>query len=482
MHIICYVLDSLRADHLACYGYVRNTSPNIDTLAKTGVLFNRCYSTSTWTRPVAASILSGTYPAIHGVQGRKDIFDSSSIRLPEYLRENGFHTACISGIGNVSTVLGFARGFDYFSDLYKEPTLLKTRVKSSGAAEGLEEEENVEVIFPLAEDLNSFFLPWLDSKKDENTFSLLWSIQTHEPYDPPKEFNTFVEPNYDRRFAGHRDMIRRVKSDEDRKYLIDLYDGEIYYNDYCIGEIIQYLIENQLYENSLLIFLGDHGESLGEHGIFSHGHMPYEQIIRVPLIVKFPHQEYGGLVIDQLVSLMDIFPSISDYMNIPFTDESIDSMKGKSFLRNIREEYPSHQYLYAETRYSDMKPTFQSVISKDFKYLKVVPTKLRSSALKTTLSRLIQEGIWLSILRNPLYMLKRYGRMETQQLFNLNSDPDELHNLSGKNPEVVDLMENLLLEWQTECSRLALPHSLISLNPDDEEMLRQQLRALGYLD
>ncbi len=83
MHIICYVLDSLRADHLACYGYARNTSPNIDTLAKTGVLFNRCYSTSTWTRPVAASILSGTYPAIHGVQGRKDIFDSSSIRLPE---------------------------------------------------------------------------------------------------------------------------------------------------------------------------------------------------------------------------------------------------------------------------------------------------------------------------------------------------------------------------------------------------------------
>ncbi len=98
-----------------------------------------------------------------------------------------------------------------------------------------------------------------------------------------------------------------------------------------------------------------------------------------------------------------------------------------------------------------MKPTFQSVISEDYKYLKVVPTKLRSSALKTTLSRLIQEGIWLSILRNPLYMLKRYGRMETQQLFNLKSDPDELHNLSGENPKVVDLMENLLVEWQTEC-------------------------------
>ena len=179
---------------------------------------------------------------------------------------------------------------------------------------------------------------------------------------------------------------------------------------------------------------------------------------------------------------MDIFPSISDYIDLPFADESIDFMKGRSFLRIIREEYPSHQYLYTETRYSDMKPTFQSVISKDYKYLKVVPTKLRSSALKTTLSRLIHEGIWLSILRNPRYMLKRYGRMETQQLFDLNSDPQELHNLSGENPKVVAFMENLLLEWQTECSRLALPHSPIGLNPDDEEMLRQQLRALGYMD
>jgi arylsulfatase A-like enzyme len=483
MHIIFYVLDSLRADHLSCYGYHRKTSPHIDSIAGDGVIFQKCYSTSTWTRPVAASILSGTYPAINGVQGRNDYFDSRIFRLPESLKCQEFQTACISAIGNVSTNFGFSRGFDYFCDLYKEPSLIKMREKSSGTAEGLEDEGDSEVIFPLAGDLNSFFFPWLETKREKNTFSLLWSIQTHEPYLPPREYNKFIDPNYDGKFAGHRDMIRRVKSKEDTKNLIDLYDGEIYYNDACIGELINYLKENNLYEDSLLVITGDHGESLGEHGIYSHGHLPYEQVARVPLIIKFPKNEYAGKSINQLVSLMDLFPSITDYLNIHLSEDIHEFIKGKSIIQLIREDhYLNHQYLFAETRYSDAKPIFQAVISNEYKYIKVIPTRVQASIIKMTLKRLINEGIWLSILRNPLYMFKRYGHIETRQLFNLESDPGENQNLVGDQPEIVERMEKLLLEWEDDCRRQSIPRSPNDSNQEDEELIRQQLRALGYME
>lgn len=483
MHIIFYVLDSLRADHLSCYDYHRITSPNIDSLAKDGVVFKRCYSTSTWTRPVAASILSGTYPAINGVQGRNDYFDSSIFRLPEFLKSQEFNTTCISAIGNVSTTFGFSRGFDYFCDLYKEPDLIKTREKSSGLAEGLEDQVDSEVIFPLAEDINSFFIPWLEMKKHKNTFSLLWSIQTHEPYQPPQEFNKFITPNYDGRFAGHRDMIRRVRSNEDRQNLIDLYDGEIYYNDACIGEVIRYLKENNIYEDTLFVILGDHGEALGEHGIYSHGHLPYEQVARVPLIIKFPKNEYAGKSINQLVSLMDLFPSITEYLNINLSEEISEYIKGKSIIRLIREEhYQNHQYLFAETRYSDAKPTFQAVISNDYKYIKVIPTRVQASIIKTTVKRLVNERIWISILRNPLYMLKRYGKLEARQLYNLESDPDENRNLVEEEPEIVEKMEKILLDWENDCRKQPLPRSPFESDREEEEIIRQQLKALGYLD
>jgi arylsulfatase A-like enzyme len=242
--------------------------------------------------------------------------------------------------------------------------------------------------------------------RNENTFSLLWSIQTHEPYLPPKEYNKFIDSNYVGRLAGERDMVRRVTSEADKINLIDLYDGEIYYNDVCIGEIIQYLKGNNLYEDTLFIILGDHGESLGEHGIFSHGHLPYEQVARVPLIIKFPKNEYAGLSINQLVSLIDLFPTITEYLKILIPEEVSDYMKGKSVIQLIRDDQDqNHQYIFAETRYSDAKPTFQAVISKEYKYIKVVPTKVKASTIKTTIKRLINERIWISILKNPLYMI-----------------------------------------------------------------------------
>ena len=156
-NVLIYIVDALRADHLSCYGYHRPTSPNIDALAAdpAAVRFTQAFAPSTWTKPVAASILSGCYPPAHGVRTRSDLFLRSVPRLPLLLQEAGYRTAGVSTIGNVSSSLGFALGFDQFVDLYKDPALAQQREVSNTGAWKLYFEEDTTVVLPLAEDVNA---------------------------------------------------------------------------------------------------------------------------------------------------------------------------------------------------------------------------------------------------------------------------------------------------------------------------------------
>ena len=130
MHILVYVFDALRADHLSCYGYRRGTSPNLDALSGDGVLFENCFSTSTWTRPVAASLLSGTYPQIHGTITRYNEFTAHIPRLPELLQNFGYKTGGFVTMGNLASDYGFAKGFDQYIELFCAfPTLYCNRCK-----------------------------------------------------------------------------------------------------------------------------------------------------------------------------------------------------------------------------------------------------------------------------------------------------------------------------------------------------------------
>jgi len=162
-NVLIYIIDALRADHLSCYGYGRATSPAIDALAaEPGVVrFSRAYSPATWTKPVAASILSGCYPPAHGVRSRSDLFIRAVPRLPEILQAAGYSTAAVSTIGNVSSVLGFGIGFDHFVDLYKDPDLAREREVSNSGAWKLYFEEDTTVVLPLAEDVNQRAIQWL---------------------------------------------------------------------------------------------------------------------------------------------------------------------------------------------------------------------------------------------------------------------------------------------------------------------------------
>jgi arylsulfatase len=481
MKIIVYVLDSLRFDHVSCYGYHRETTPNIDRLAADGITFDHCYTPSTWTRPVAASILSGTYPGVHGVQRRDDKFSSSIPRLPALFQEAGFKTACVSAIGNVSTQMGFGDGFDNFFDLYKEPDLMQKRQKTTAAVEGLEDTDDI--VFPHAEDINDFFFPWFEEHMEDDIFALLWSIQPHAPYEPPEKYQKFVSASYDGRFLGKRDMVRRARSKQDAQYLIDLYDSEIYYNDLMIGEIINRLKDQGEYDNTLLIIVSDHGDAFGEHNLFSHGHLPYDVVMRIPMVVKLPNSTYKGTKITQMVSLIDIMPTLLAYTGITYPADSIPILMGRDFLSILDDSVSRiHDYAYCETVYSETKPEFYGVTNGEWKYLKMSPPKFKRRNISDLWDRFVRERVILSIIRNPLWLLKRYGRMKGEMLFNKFDDPAENENVMAQHQNVLITMQNKLEGWRRECQKIADKYVSGHESYDDDEIMRKHLKALGYLD
>lgn len=238
MKIIIYVVDCLRADHVSCYGYHRQTTPNIDALARDGVLFEKAFSPSTWTKPVAASLLTGLYPSAHGLRMRTDILSWNIRTLPELLGEYGYITLAISTIGNVSSSLGFGKGFDSFIDLYKEPSLLTKRPVADVKHEKLYHEKQGEVVFPLAEDINEALFPWIKKHINQNFFIFLWAMDPHDPYNPPEDWKPYVDPRYKGRMDGSRELAKQAKRPEDLQHLINLYDSEIAYTDHCFGQLV----------------------------------------------------------------------------------------------------------------------------------------------------------------------------------------------------------------------------------------------------
>ncbi len=332
MNVICYILDSLRADHLSCYGYERETSPTIDALAEEGVRFEHCVSPSTWTRPVAASILSGLYPVVHGTRTTEDMFAPPVPTLPEALGELGYTTVGFESMPNINSEFGYDRGFDDYYDLFEWDEIVGKRPNAPQFDDGT----------PLtrAADLNEGFRNWYDQRGDNDPFfALLWSNEPHIPFSPPDGFREYLDAEYDgpvNTEPEHFSQYKFVESEVDRRHLIDLYDCEIRYNDHCMGNLFKFLRSERLYEETMVVVVGDHGEAFWEHDVFGHGTSvpPYSEVVRVPGVVRLP-DGVAGQSVEEPVSLIDLYPTIvecareSDAVDVdhgPTTDEQGESL------------------------------------------------------------------------------------------------------------------------------------------------------------
>ena len=273
-NIILYVVDTLRADSLGCYGNPVVETPTIDRLAAEGTLFEDAVAPSSWTRPSFASLLSGLPPAVHGVHQRRDKLNRSVELLSERLGERGYATAMITTNPNVGRAFGFDQGFDDFIELYSRKKrgvgLVRPRALVTGSPEATE--RATEWIYATS---GPFFL-------------VILTIDPHSPYAPPSEFDRYGG-DYAGEVDGEPKWINSPElAAEDKERIRSLYYGEIAFNDDSLGRLLEHLRATGIEDETVVALTADHGEEFWEHGERGHGKTLYEEVVRVPLIVRFP--------------------------------------------------------------------------------------------------------------------------------------------------------------------------------------------------
>ena len=299
-HVILITSDTLRADHLGCYGYARNTSPRIDALARTSTLFLDCTSAANSTNPSFSSMHSGTFVKTHGVVALSTFgyrLADSLETLAELLADEGYVTvAAVSAHHLAGELSGLGQGFHHYFDV-EDPAINKQPAPVTNGK-----------VLPLLRTLYSG-----KDRTDRPLFLWMHYFDPHSPYDPPQE--------------GLDQVLEGEETPRgDLEELIARYDGEIAFMDRAIGELIDALDEAGIYDQALVMFTADHGENLGEHGeVATHAHL-YEQVVRVPLLIRLPGQKEGRTV-SAPVQTVDLHPTVAAFLGR--AEEIRDQVEGR---------------------------------------------------------------------------------------------------------------------------------------------------------
>ena len=407
-NIILISADSLRANHLGCYGYGLPTSPEIDKMASGGVLAEQMFCPVIPTQPSHTTLFTGQNPLRHGVvaHGGKAKLARNAPFLPELLRDNGYLTCAVDTLFRER--MWFARGYEYIID----PSI-----------------HHVFYANVTQEELNDRAVRWIKNFASEDPFFLFihyWDV--HYPYVPPKKYRetfypggTPIDPNNHALDEWWSHPIGTMARDtwlrtgkgviNDPNYVTGLYDSEIKYLDDGIGYLTSQLAAMGLLDNTMIILMADHGESMTEHRVFYDHYGLYDDIIRVPFIVHWPAGNVkAGSRLGPIRQSFDVAPSILDASGCEIPEE----MDGKSFYRQWTGEEEPAGY----DRFITMESTWQA------KYA------LRTNTHKLILAR------EQDLLGNP-----------NRELYDLVADPREEKNLHESEPVLAAEMERELEDW-----------------------------------
>jgi arylsulfatase A-like enzyme len=329
--------------------------------------------------------------------------------------------------------------------------------------------------------VHGFLFPWLEENQIAQTFNFVWSIETHEPYAAPDEFRRFSASLSSQSNEGSSDDIRQA-GEADRQRLMNLYDDEICYNDHCIGQIVKRLKELDIYDGTLFIVTSDHGDAFYEHGFYAHGHVPYEELIHVPMIFKFPSGQYAGHRVTGLVELIDIFPTVIAVAGLNPSTAGGAFAQGCNLLPLVdgtRDRV--RDCVFSDTRSLEIHNRYQSVRSDRWKYIHIERPKRNSRTFASTLQHIVERRMITDILRSPRHFLHTYLAGSNEYLFDLKTDPAEQHNLTAERPELVDHFQQVLENWQQENAELAAQVDSLSYSYEESEILREHLEKLGYM-
>ncbi len=447
MNIILITIDTLRSDHLGCYGYERDTSPAIDRLAEDGVLFKQAVVQWPKTSPSFASMMTSTYGHQNGVTAVRQRLGDFNTTIAEVLRNSGYLTAGIISNGNLAVEFNFNQGFETYEEPWTEPGV------GNGDKDGCD-----------AREITNHAVEWLDKNGGKEKF-FLWVhyIDPHARYTPPPPYDTlFVNESYvddkDDRLPLNEGLNedmggipgRSRLGDHDRLgYYISQYDGEIRYMDDQVGRLIRHIRDLDMWDNLLIILTADHGESLGEHNYyFEHGRFPYDPCARVPLIVSGGIVTRHGVQVGDPVAIMDIYPTILDYTGIHGTGSEM----GRSLRGSIEgNASPGHRYIFMESGYE-----------RDYQ-------------------KTIRNGRW-KLIYIPDTKTQRIMNSTEFALYDLSKDPGETKNLIEDRMDVAEEMKSDLFRWMSDTGSLngvnnADHHGRVAVDKETEA----HLRALGYV-
>jgi len=314
-NLVLVSIDSLRPDHLGCYGYGRPTSPFLDSLAEGGVRFENAVSTTSWTLPSHASLFTGLLGPTHGVVDNGLALSEDHRTLAELLKEAGYHTAGFFGGPYLHPTFGLAQGFDVYE------SCMTTTPDSAGdeavrdSASAPDGPSHHDVTGPRTREEVARWADGRSAAGSEEPFFLflhLWDV--HYDFEAPEEFEAlFVDPDYsgpaDGRLMSNA-LIRPGMNREDLAHVLALYDAEIRFTDHVLEGIFADLEERGLLEDTLVVVTADHGEEFFEHGQKGHNKSLFDEVLRIPLLVSWPGQLDGGRVVEDQVQLVDLMPTL----------------------------------------------------------------------------------------------------------------------------------------------------------------------------
>ncbi len=417
-NVVIISIDPLRSDHMPCYGYHRNTTPNICSVAEDSYAFENAYSTSTWTLPSTGSVFSSNYPSVHGATHKeRNNFHPVGPTLAGFLQRRGYATAAFVGEGFVGSRFGLDKGFN----VYKE---LITRTKSP-------EVPGLHFNATIPKSLN-----WID-KTEEPFFLYLQSFDPHAPYASPEPFRGHYSSNYSGVLTNYTLDYRRKKgnilddiyqtkngpvlrtekktiqlNERDLQYIVDRYDEGLRYSDYMLGKYLQSLRDRGLMNETVVIIQSAHGETIADRrnrgrrivGRFG----PYEEIVNVPLIVRIPENE--GREISGRVSLLDMMPTIVSGLGVE-NETLSNTMQGKSFAKVFRGGSVNRETLFFEYHLHNLV----GVSTERWKFI-----------------------------QKPGFQNK---------LYNLDRDPGEKNDIINERPQTVSRLQSKIDRWKLKNNR-----------------------------
>ena len=398
LNLLLVTLDTTRADRIHAYGFDAVETPNLDRLAREGVLFEQAISPAPLTLPAHSSIFTGTFPPAHGVRDNGGFFlDDRQTTLAERLQSRGFTTGGFVGAYVLDHKWGIAQGFQtYFDDF----DLSKYQSLSLGSVDR------------PGNEVADHALTWLDAVGSKRFFGWVHFYDAHSPYDPPEPFKS--------RYAGHP------------------YVGEIAFVDSQVGRLLTYLDTHHLADRTVVVVMGDHGESLGEHGEGTHGFFVYQSTMHVPLLIRAPYDAMVGRRATDTVRSIDILPTVLELLG-QATPEHFDGTSVVPLMTGAKQELGLAAYSEA------IYPRFH---------------------------------FGWSDLRALTAGRYKFVAAPRPELYDLQQDPGESRNLYTERQALGDRMNQELIALEQRMSATAAaPKAAVEVDPD----ARARLAALGYV-